>query len=104
MQLERDCIELLIIVSASQLQLVAQGGGRHSCAHIPEIGMSMGNSAILSITLFMGAVTIVMLVLGAKTPVARLPEGTLLLNMVGTRLVAFEAIGELGFASSTSLA
>ena len=66
--------------------------------------MSMGNSAIFNIALFMGAVAIIMRVLGAKTPAACLPEGTLLLNVIGTRLVAFEAIGELGFASSTLLA
>jgi len=46
--------------------------------------MSMGDSAVLSIALFVGAITVVMCVLGAKTPMTRLPEGALLLNVVGT--------------------
>jgi len=49
-----------------------------------------------------GAVTMCML--GTETPVARLPEGALLLNVIGAQLVAFEAIGEFGFASPTLLA
>ena len=64
----------------------------------------MGNSTILSVALFMGTIAIIVCVLSAKTPVARLPEGTLLLNVVGMRLVAFEAIREFGLASSTLLA
>jgi len=64
----------------------------------------VGNSTILSVALFMGTIAIIVCVLSAKTPVARLPEGTLLLNVVGMRLVAFEAIREFGLASSTLLA
>ena len=66
--------------------------------------MGVGDSAILSITLFMRSVTVVVCMLGAKTPATHLPEGTLLLDMIGTRLVALEAVGELGFASSMLLA
>jgi len=62
------------------------------------------NSAKLGVALLVGNRAIGMCVLGTKTPVARLPERTLLLNVIGARLIAFEAIGELGFASSTSLA
>jgi len=66
--------------------------------------VSGGNSTVLSITLLVGTVTVVVRMLGAKTPTARLPERTLLLDVVGARLIALEAIGELGFASSTLLA
>jgi len=66
--------------------------------------MSRGDSAVLSIALLMGAVALVVCVLGTKAPTTRFPEGTLLRNVVGTRLVALEAIGELGFASLTPLA
>ena len=83
---------------------MTQGGGRHSCAHVPEIGMSMGNSAVLSIALLMRVVIIVVCMLGAEAPVTCLPKGTFLLNVIGTQLVAFEAIGEFGFASLTLLA
>ena len=83
---------------------MTQGGGRHSCAHVPEIGMSVGDSAILSVALFMRTVTIIVCMLGTEAPVAHLPEGTFLLNMIGTQLVAFEAVGELGFVSLTPLA
>jgi len=83
---------------------MTQGGGRHSGAHVAKVGMSVRDSAVLSVALFVGAVTLVMCMLGAKTPTARLPEGTLFLDVVGARLIAFEAIGELGFASSTLLA
>jgi len=66
--------------------------------------MSTRDSAVLSVSLFMGAVALVMHMLGTKTPMTRLPEGTLLFDVIGPRLIAFEAIGELGFASSTPLA
>jgi len=66
--------------------------------------VSGGNSTVLSITLLVGTVAVVVRMLGAKTPTARLPERTLLLDVVGARLIALEAIGELGFASSTLLA
>jgi len=46
--------------------------------------MSIGNSAILSVALLVGMIAIVMHVLGAKTPTTYLPEGALLLNVVGT--------------------
>jgi len=64
----------------------------------------MRDSAVLSVALFMGAVALIMRMLGTKTPTTRLPEGTLLFDMIRLRLIAFEAIGELGFASSTPLA
>ena len=88
----------------SQLQLVTQGGGQHSCAHIPEIVVSVGDSAILSITLLIRTVAIIMCVLGAEAPATCLPEGAFLFDMVGTQLVALEAIRKLGFASLTPLA
>jgi len=66
--------------------------------------MSGRDSAVLSIALLVGAIALVVYVLGAKTPMTRLPEGALLFDMIRTRLVAFEAIGELGFASLTPLA
>jgi len=66
--------------------------------------MSVRDSAVLSVALFMGAIALVMCMLGAKTPTARLPEGALFCNVIGVQLVEFEAIGELGFASSTPLA
>jgi len=64
----------------------------------------MGNSTILSIALLVGMVAVVVCMLGAEAPATRLPEGALLFNVVWSRLVAFEAIGELWFASSTPLA
>jgi len=64
----------------------------------------MGNSAVLSVALLMRTVAFVMRMLGAKTPTARLPEGALLFDVIGARLIAFEAIRELGFASPTPLA
>jgi len=64
----------------------------------------MRDSAVLSVALFMGAIALVVRMLGAKIPTTRLPEGTLLFDVIGTRLIAFEAVGELGFASSTPLA
>jgi len=64
----------------------------------------MRNSAVLSVALLVGAVALIMRMLGAKTPTTRLPEGTLLFDVIGARFIAFEAIGELGFASSTPLA
>jgi len=66
--------------------------------------MNMRDSAVLSVALFMGAIALVVHMLGAKTPMTRLPEGTLLFDVIGTQLITFEAIGELGFASSTPLA
>jgi len=66
--------------------------------------MSMRDSAVLSVALFMGAIALVVRMLGAKTPTTRLPEGTLLFDVIGVRLIAFETIRELGFASSTLLA
>ena len=66
--------------------------------------VSRGNGTILSVALLVGAVAVVVCMLGAKTPATCLPEGALLRDMVRTRLVALEAIGELGFASSTPLA
>jgi len=62
------------------------------------------NSAELGVALLVGNIAVVVCVLGAETPAACLPEGALLHNMIGTRLIALEAIGELGFASSTLLA
>jgi len=64
----------------------------------------MRDSAVLSVALFVGAIAFVVRMLGAKTPTAYLPEGTLLFDVIGMRLIAFEAIGELGFASLTPLA
>jgi len=66
--------------------------------------MSVRDSTVLSIALLMGAVAVVMHVLSTEAPTAHLPEGALLLDMVRAQLIAFEAIGELGFASSMSLA
>ena len=83
---------------------MTQGRGQHSGAPIPKIEVSSGNSAELSVTLLVGNVTIVVCMLSAETPATHLPEGTLLLNMVGARLVALEAVGELGFASLAPLA
>jgi len=64
----------------------------------------MRDSAVLSVALLMRAVALIMRMLGAKTPTTRLPEGTLLFDVIGTCLIAFEAIRELGFASSMPLA
>jgi len=83
---------------------MTQGRGRHSHAHIPKVGMSIGNGAILSVALLVRTVTLVMRVLGTKTPATCLPEGTLLFDVVGVRFIAFEAVGELGLASLTPLA
>jgi len=83
MQLIRDCVKLLVVISVSQLQLVTQGGRRYSCAHVPKIGMSIGNSTILSIALTMRAVTLIVCMLGAEAPAACLPEGTFLPNVIG---------------------
>jgi len=66
--------------------------------------VNSGDSAELGVTLLMGSGAVAVHVLGAKTPVARLPERTLLLDVIGTRLIALEAIGELGLASLTPLA
>jgi len=66
--------------------------------------VSSRDSAELSIALLVGNITIVVCMLGTKTPATRLPEGTLLFDVIGVQLVALEAIGELGFASSTLLA
>ena len=44
----------------------------------------MGNSAILSVALLVRMIAIVVCMLGAKTPTTYLPEGTLLLDVVGT--------------------
>jgi len=66
--------------------------------------MGVGDSAVLSIALLMRVVTIVVCVLSTETPMTRLPEGTFLLNVIGTQLIAFEAIGKFGFASPMLLA
>ena len=66
--------------------------------------MSIRDSAVLSVALLMGMVALVVRMLGTKTPTTRLPEGTLLSDVIGAQLIAFEAIGELGFASLTPLA
>jgi len=66
--------------------------------------MSVGDSTILSVALFVRVVAIIIHMLGAEAPAARLPEGTFLLNVIGTRLVTFEAVGKPGFASLTLLA
>jgi len=60
--------------------------------------------AKLSVALLVGNGAVTVHMLGAKTPAAHLPERALLLDVIGARLVALEAIGELGFASSTPLA
>ena len=64
----------------------------------------MRDSAVLSVALLMRAVALIMRMLGAKTPMTCLPEGTLLFDVIGARFIAFEAIRELGFAFSTPLA
>jgi len=64
----------------------------------------MGNGTILSVALLVGTVVVIVYMLGAEAPATRLPERTLLFNVVWSRLVAFEAIGELWLASSTPLA
>ena len=64
----------------------------------------MRNSTVLSVTLLVGAVALIMRMLGVKAPMTCLPEGALLFDVIGARFIAFEAIGELGFASSTPLA
>jgi len=46
--------------------------------------MSGWDSTVLSIALLMRAVAVVVCMLGAKAPTARLPEGAFLLNVVGT--------------------
>jgi len=66
--------------------------------------MSSGDSTVLGVALLVGNVAIVVCMLGAETPATCLPEGTLLLDVIGARLVAFEAIRELGLASSMPLA
>ena len=66
--------------------------------------MSGRDSTILSIALLVGTIALVVCMLGTKTPTTRLPEGTLLSDMVRARLVAFEAVGEFGFASLMPLA
>ena len=66
--------------------------------------MSRGNSAVLSVALPVGAIALIMRMLGTKTPMARLPEGALLHIVIGAQLIALEAIREFGFASSTPLA
>jgi len=62
------------------------------------------DSTELGVALLVGNGAVDMRVLGAQTPAACLPEGTLLLNVVGAQLIALEAIRELGFASPTPLA
>jgi len=66
--------------------------------------VSSRDSAKFGIALLVGNSAVVVHVLGAETPATHLPEGALLLNMIGVRLIAFEAIGELGLASSMPLA
>jgi len=66
--------------------------------------VNSGNSAELGVALFMRMIAVIVRMLGAKTPTTCLPEGTLLLDMVWARLIALEAIGELGLASLTPLA
>jgi len=104
MTLSLPLVEVVVVVGTSQLQLMTQGGGRHSSAPISKIGVSSGDSAKLSIALLVRGVAVVMRMLGAEAPAARLPKRALLLDVIGTRLVAFEAVGKLGFASLTSLA
>ena len=43
----------------------------------------MRDSAVLSIALLVGAIALVVRMLGAKTPATRLPEGALVFNMIG---------------------
>jgi len=64
----------------------------------------MRDSAVLSVALLMGTVALIVHMLGTKTPTTHLPEGALLFDVIGAQLIAFEAIRELGFASSTPLA
>jgi len=45
--------------------------------------VSSGDSTELGVALLMGNGAIAVRVLGAKTPAARLPEGALLLDMIG---------------------
>jgi len=66
--------------------------------------VSSGDGAELGVTLLVRDVAFIVYVLGAKIPMACLPEGALLYIVVGTRLIAFEAIGELWFASLMLLA
>ena len=66
--------------------------------------MNSGDGAKLGVTLLVGNRAVVVCMLGTKTPAARLPEGALLLDVIGVRLIALEAIGELGLASLTPLA
>jgi len=43
----------------------------------------MGDSAILSVALFMRTIAVVVCMLGAEIPMTHLPEGAFLLNMIG---------------------
>jgi len=83
---------------------MTQSRGQHSSAPIPKIGVDGGDCAKLGIALLMGNVAVIVCVLSAKTPAARLPERALLLYVIGMRLIALETIRKLGFASPAPLA
>jgi len=62
---------------------MAQGGGQHSSTPIPKIGVNGRDGTELGVTLLVRNGAVAMCVLGAKAPAACLPEGALLLDVVG---------------------
>jgi hypothetical protein len=77
-------------------ELIREVGGRGFGADMPIIGVPAREDAPLLGAVMVGVVAIVVGVVDVKTPVAKLPEQTLLLWVVGVRLVALEAVREGG--------
>ena len=66
--------------------------------------MSKVDKAAINTAGIMGEGTIVVSVLGTKTPAASLPKGAIFDNMTQSVMVAFKTVGELYLSSSTPLA
>jgi hypothetical protein len=85
-------------------ELVGEIGGRGLGADTPIVGVPARKDAPLLGAAVVGVIAIVMGVVDAKTPVAKLPEQTLRFWMVGVRLIALEAVRVGGGSTALALA
>jgi hypothetical protein len=77
-------------------ELIGEVSGRGLGANAPVVGVPAREDAPLLGAAMVGVIAVVMGVVNAKAPIAKFPERTLRLWMVGVHLIALEAVGERG--------
>ena len=83
-----------------KVELISEGGGGYLRANwVTVVGVPGGDDAPTLGALVVGLVAVVVSMMSAVTPPTGLPEGTLILWMIGFVLIALEAIGKSWFTS-----